>query len=215
MDEITYILGAGASCHSMPLVTSFVERFKNFLAFLQFQSDTENGTKVFVHSTEFISEVENHLSFDTFFKKLFHQEQPVMITLYKKVLLLYFIYEHLVQLDFKEGPSPLKSMGKSKNLDPRYDALIAGLLEARRDKRIFFVKLNFITWNYDLNLFNSIKNFLFPGISLSGLIKSTSHEINYFHFSDQCSLVHLNGLMYHTILDDIKAIAPDRPPVPS
>jgi hypothetical protein len=208
MDEITYILGAGASSQSMPLVTSFVERFRNFLGFLKFQSDSENGQKVFEHATGFIEEVEIHLSFDTFFKKLFHQEQAVMIALYKKVLLLYFIYEHLIQLDFKEGPSPLKSMGKLKNLDPRYDALIAGLLEARRDKPNFFIKLNFITWNYDLNLFNSIKNFLFPSVSLGGLVNVADQELNFFLVSDQCSIIHLNGLMYHPILNDIKPVAP-------
>ena len=135
MEQITYILGAGASYWSMPLVKSFVERFKMFQHFLSFENETEDGRRLIDACQIFISEVGNHLSFDTFFKKLFHQGKEDLILQYKKVLLLFFIYEHLV--DLKATLRPVASEGQTINLDPRYDALIAGLLKPKERIHLF------------------------------------------------------------------------------
>jgi hypothetical protein len=172
MDEITYILGAGASFYSMPLVNSFVERFQYFQeAFLKRLNSNYQVNRLNEDCSNFISEVENHLSFDTFFKKLFHQDRQELILLNKKILLLYFIYEHLVDLNPSNGKHSLKSLGKDKNVDPRYDALIAGLMLPVKDENKFFVKLNVITWNYDLSLFVAIRNILFPALDLGALFR--------------------------------------------
>lgn len=205
MDEITYILGAGASAGAMPVVDSFVERFKHFLnAFLTYLQDEREGKEVYTVATKFIEQVESHLSFDTFFKKIYHQGNPSWTIPYKKILLLYFLYEHFVQVNSKQGPSALVTMGKKYNLDPRYDALIAGLLKASKETPTFLVKTNFITWNYDLNLFSALKAFLYPGHPISALIKDTCKGLNYFELAPECSLLHMNGLMFHPSLNEIK-----------
>ncbi len=93
MEEITYILGAGASFQSMPLVTTFVERFRNFQEFLKHLEPLDKSKMFRDHCELFIQHVENHLSFDTFFKKLFHQGKKDETKLSSEILLLYFLYE--------------------------------------------------------------------------------------------------------------------------
>lgn len=199
MNEITYILGAGASYSSMPLVTTFAKRFKSFQNIIYTGSDNEDEKLLLDHCKRFSTHLESHLSFDTFFKKLFHQGLGFEIKLYKKILLLYFLYEHLV--DLNEDPRNehiLGKWGKSFNIDPRYDALIAGLLKPLRGKVDFFSKVNFITWNYDLNLFRCLKNFLLPDHDIKYIVQHMNlGNSKSFQFSEQCKLLHLNGLMYY------------------
>ena len=160
MKNITFLFGAGASYNSMPLVNNFYERFKIFQSYFRRVSDT-NFSKFVEDCDLFIDEVQAHLSFDTYFKKLFHRDENVKRFKGKKILLLYFIFEHLV-------PRPIytelifSTNGRSSkefNVDPRYDALIAGLLEPVPGNCKFVTNVNFITWNYDLNLLTSLKNF--------------------------------------------------------
>ena len=101
MKELTYILGAGASYQSFPIVDNFVQRFNAFMK--QYISDYDDAVKddfKFVLELEIgkdiieklSKEFENHQSFDTYFKKLFHQNKSQKIRLGKKILnLLFFV----------------------------------------------------------------------------------------------------------------------------
>jgi len=128
VNEITYILGAGASCQSMPLVENFSDRFEIYITFLRMTSS--HRTEFIKENQGFIAEVRNHLSFDTFFKKLFHRNATKEIIRYKSLLLYYFIFEHLCPMGlYSDYISPgTMTRGKKFNNDPRYDSLIAGLL---------------------------------------------------------------------------------------
>src|SRR5689334_6688146 len=96
MGEISYIMGAGASYQSMPLVNNFVQRFQVYLNFLR---TTSSHNKNFIdENAEFIDNVALHSSFDTYFKKLFHQNEVDDIIKFKNLLLYYFIFEHLCPL---------------------------------------------------------------------------------------------------------------------
>jgi len=193
--EITYLFGAGASFESMPLVKNFSERFRYFIKFLthcDFQDDFIKACNVFV------SEIENHQSFDTFFKKLFHKNRQDHALHCKKILLIYFFFEHKVNIreeeKFFKNKRPdkfLKDLGKSGATDKRYDALLASLLIPTNTKIEFFKKTNFITWNYDANLIQAILNF--TGIS-DGVYSFQNKFMTKKYFENEnFSITRLNG----------------------
>jgi hypothetical protein len=201
MNDITYILGAGASFQAMPLVNNFCSRFKifqNFIgeqfAFPGFGSDC----------VSFGNEIKAHSTFDTFFKKLFHQNKLEDIDKYKSVLLFYFVFEHLFtyeELGYDEELG--KTNNKLHKLDPRYEALIAGLLKPIKGKVDFYKNVNFITWNYDTNLLNSLRNFISPDVPLYDFITENYHD-GYFQINSQIRVYHLNGFISHPILNEIE-----------
>jgi hypothetical protein len=90
--QLTYILGAGASFESIPLVKSFPTRFQKFNDYLiQVHSDAGFGEGICnlyrdVHkkSKELYEAFKSHQSFDTYFKKLFHTKSASEIFLAKK-----------------------------------------------------------------------------------------------------------------------------------
>lgn len=204
MSEITYIFGAGASCLSMPLVSNFAERFK---LFQDYSFSNCNIPPEFANDiNDFYTKVESSFSFDTFFKKLFHQnESESLIEKYKRVLLLYLLFEHLVDINLLKERSlyrslKLKNLHKGYSLDPRYEALIAGLLKPIRGKAQFVAKVNFITWNYDINLLFALNNFIAPEESFSEFVNKRKND-NIFTINDQVKLFHLNGHILHPSLD--------------
>ena len=129
MGEISYIMGAGASFKSMPLVNNFVDRFQVYLNFLRI---TSSHNRNFIdENVEFIDNIALHSSFDTYFKKLFHQNEIDTIIKSKNLLLYYFIFEHLCPLylyNVSYGWSTSNEEKKYK-IDPRYESMIAGLLK--------------------------------------------------------------------------------------
>ena len=101
MKELTYILGAGASYQSIPVVKTFNKRFLEFIDSLK----TNNGNvwppeyrpkmaNAIDYLTELSKEFSSHQSFDTYFKKLFHFGKHDKINLGKRLLNLYFMWEH-------------------------------------------------------------------------------------------------------------------------
>src|SRR6187399_1112525 len=97
--EVTYIFGAGASCQSMPLVNGFSKRFEIFNRALK-NAGINDDSRLMNDCIVFLEQVKKHLSFDTFFKKMFHQNEESDIMKYKKILLLFFIFEHIVDPKF-------------------------------------------------------------------------------------------------------------------
>jgi hypothetical protein len=198
MHDLTYYFGAGASCNSMPLVTDFHPRFCHFIDFVGRLEKSQDKESFLKDCQEFIDSVYFHLSFDTFFKKLFHQRDKDRIDKYKTLLLIYFLFEHLAK--------PSRAFDRKKfNNDPRYEALIAGLLKPLEVIE-FYTRVNFITWNYDLNLLNSLKNFLFPGSHLNDCIKRYKIALNHVDFQGKLSVTHLNGMIEHPKLNDIQEV---------
>lgn len=203
MNEITYIFGAGASCQSMPLVSNFSIRFQIFEEYIE---QSQPSSILLSHITQFKKEVEGHFSFDTFFKKLFHQNNnDAIIERYKGILLIFFLFEHVIP------PERLKSYSlfrkqmidkteKRQNIDPRYEALIAGLLKPLKGKIDFYANINFFTWNYDVNLLYALKNFIAPGEKFIDFI-GKGREDNYFKINEQVKVFHLNGVIYHPLLN--------------
>ena len=202
-DEITYFFGAGASRHSMPLVDDFKERFDAFRS-LVFQFEFKAKEDFRNICNDFSDQLEMHASFDTYFKKLFHQDMESEILRKKAILLLFFIYEHLYN---PNQPRKIRIPKKKGTLDPRYEALIAGLLQPQK-KPEFYRRINFVTWNYDLNLLFALRNFFLPGSDLNRFIESNTVDDNHIKLENHgVNVFHLNGLIRHPRLGTITEIS--------
>jgi hypothetical protein len=192
-NQLTYLFGAGASFKSMPIVNNFTDRYE---AYLNFLTNGINVDSKFLHENRnFITEVKSHLSFDTFFKKLFHQDQSELTIKYKYFLLLFFVYEHIADVHAIRGFTHVDNVEKNYCLDPRYDALIAGLLRPTRGKCDFYCDITFMTWNYDNNLLFSLFNFLEKNISFNSFLEKSYSGDNIFKISPQIKVIHLNGFI--------------------
>lgn len=218
-NEITYILGAGASYQSFPVVKTFTARFNYFVKAITANSTIHHDT-LEKELSHFLYEIMSHQSFDTYFKKLFHLKEDEQITKAKKIINLYFLWE---QLEFPENSpyyihrldmqgneiEPKNDDGDFKKqslVDNRYDALIAGLLRPEKGIAKFFAKTNFITWNYDLNLISSIKNFIAPNELLNEFIKrisDTSHP-NTWSINNDLQIINMNGHFFSSWLNDLR-----------
>lgn len=192
--KITYYLGAGASYNSMPLVNTFLSRFKKFTTITTNITALNQSTMV-ADIKQFELEVAGHYSFDTFFKKLFHTGRTNEILMYKQILALYFLCEQFYDIyDRKlvEYRSKFDNTPTKQSIDVRYDALIASLLLPIEGLK-FMADVSIVTWNYDLCLVNSIANFYGDpafGMYFEGMKKSNSCSF------DQLSVMNMNGSIY-------------------
>ncbi len=213
-NSLTYILGAGASFQSIPVVDTFAGRFDEFIQSVDgfannYKSDVKNQGLLYRLkdlSKTLLKEFQEHQSFDTFFKKLFHIEDYTTIRLYKKILNLYFIWEHTSSSIVIQNKINVAHFFKQASIDKRYDALIGGLLQPIRREKKLFCKTNFITWNYDLNLLSSIKNYFFPEMAFGQLIDKLDYSKNEWIINDQITILNMNGIFYSSEFDQFSKL---------
>lgn len=214
--ELTYILGAGASYESIPVVKTFAERFDKFCSYLRLRSNPDyylfENKELYgyyqVASNQvnfFKNELQAIYSFDTLFKKYFHLGKDDLIKLGKKVMHLYFLWEHLqTAMSKKPEQNGIKEIFWKQSIkDKRYDALILGLLQPIKNESKMFYKTNFITWNYDMNLLESIKNYFYPNEKFDSFLKKiiTKNNPNVFNIKDEITIVNMNGYFYSQIFN--------------
>ena len=194
-NELTYLFGAGASCKSMPLVNSFCDRYEVYIKFLE----RMNAHPHFIMENQgFNREIRSHASFYTYFKKLYHQKnREPAIRKDKYFIYLYFLFEHLCDVKYINDVSTGFELKCRKECacDPRYDALIAGLLKPYPQKIEFYCNINFLSWNYDLQLLWSLYRFLGQDVSFRAFLDENRKEQNIFEFGRQLKVIHLGGLM--------------------
>ena len=211
-NELTYILGAGASFQSIPIVKTFAKRFEEFVLKIELMGrnggqENNNIRAIGRLSRRFLNEFESHQSFDTYFKKLFHTQQLDLISQGKKILNLYFLWEHLNLPNNKNDKHVEGNFIKTSKIDKRYDALIAGLLKPIASKSEVFCKTNFITWNYDLNLFFSLKNYFSPTNTVKNFLNEISINEFEWNIDNQIHVVNMNGFFYSSELEEMNFLS--------
>lgn len=205
MKELTYILGAGASYQSIPVVKTFVQRFGVFQgnlwgAMQEGYFDFKNYSEIDQLGKEFANAITSHQSFDTFFKKLFHLGQKDKILQFKKILNLYFLWEHLIEPKVEDDKNAFQ---KTASIDKRYDALVAALLKPLEGKAELFCKVNFISWNYDMNLLASIKQYFYPNDTYAALLDKLQEKSRAeWVFNEKLTVVNMNGFFYSHLFDE-------------
>jgi hypothetical protein len=195
--NITYLLGAGASCNCLPIYNNFEKRFSHFLGFVQGQYEFFKEDKNYEDLLESLRLIQREFSFhntpDTIAKKYFHLGDPVMLNRVKNILIIFFVYEQTVDTSNEE----------KQPLDKRYDAFIASLLKPIPNKIEVIENIRILTWNYDLQFELSFSKYLLELVDeLQLLIQSypkikTGNPFNDSEFSkDGFSIIHLNGIAF-------------------
>ncbi len=209
-NELTYILGAGASYQSIPLVKTFNKRFNEFNAqIIEIRNHYSGRDRIIFENAvrciemlhkDFLS----HQSFDTYFKKLFHFGDKKQIDLGKKILNLYFTWEHSNLSQKHISGLSAEDFHKQALFDKRYDALIAGLLMPNPGVSDPVCQVNFITWNYDINLLHAIKNFFDPELTYREFLDKIQKEPFVWRIGEKINIVNINGHYYSSIFDACK-----------
>ncbi len=150
MAKTTYLLGAGASAGSLPVVDGFEKKLKELIAIFNFflhqnkihrEVISNEGVKVFgmyedvIRSLgKMLSGCEAHRSIDTYAKMLFLTGQEKEYHDLKCSIILFF---ELCRFYYKKT-------------DKRYDAFLATILKRGEDGCLLFpTDINILSWNYD------------------------------------------------------------------
>lgn len=150
MGNVTFYIGAGASCQALPLVSQIPDRLQGCIEFLK-RSDLRlsggqltdcYGVKksldecqdVLIYDLEWLkAESARHATIDTFAKKLYIKHEIDDLRRLKSALTAFFTIEQ-----FRET-----------NVDPRYDAFFSSILER---SYLLPKQIRIVSWNYDQQL---------------------------------------------------------------
>jgi hypothetical protein len=94
--KFTYLLGAGASVGTIPVVKRFGDGLTEFIEFLrEAQSQKTNSSQIIgnliIDAIKLSEELNSYASFDTFAKKLYLLGKVNELTVYKRVISTYII----------------------------------------------------------------------------------------------------------------------------
>jgi hypothetical protein len=144
--KVTFLFGAGASRHALPIISEIPERLKSFIEKMKsadlildegkFEGfNTKDNKKeiqnLLINDLEWLLDLSSrHASVDTAAKKLFIKGNYGGLTRLKVALSIFFVYEQL-----------------SNKPDYRYDAFFASLLQDGITS--FPDNIRIISWNYD------------------------------------------------------------------
>lgn len=193
---VTYYLGAGASFNSLPVVSELKESIDKFIK--NFNIDTwkedEFAIKLISDLTWLSKLQERYFSIDTAAKVFFHQSgiRGEDLLRLKEIASLYFILEQI------EGVEQKFSSSKKQCIDSRYFRLLAYFLGSDH-RNTLPPNLNFISWNYDMQLelaFNHFFNAPEYGSAAENL-NSLPRDGSSLHRDaaiDKAKVVHLNGV---------------------
>jgi hypothetical protein len=154
--KFTYLLGAGASVGTIPVVKRFGDGLTEFIEFLrEAQSQKTNSSQIIgnliIDAIKLSEELNSYASFDTFAKKLYLLGKVNELTVYKRVISTYILYCNLF-----------------KPRDTRYDLFFASILDKGKNEILIPDNVNLITWNYDR----------LADISLQSILSCDSFQLN-------------------------------------
>jgi hypothetical protein len=146
----TYILGAGASCPTLPLANKLNESLQNFLLNLKGSLTDQKRvnpnqqllTKELINEvSDLIQQSSRHQTIDTYAKMLYLTKETKKYDRLRFLLTLYFQYEQAFQ-----------------NAHNRYDHLLATIL--KDDTLEIPEEFTFLSWNYDYQFEKAISLYL-------------------------------------------------------
>jgi len=179
---LTYYLGAGASANTMPLVKSFFsDSFSDYIKEQLFQNSLKKTIEINSDANEFYKKCLNLLvdskkywSIDTMAKV--NRNNQLDSLLLKRLMTAY-----LLNHEFAEG------------IDNRYILLLQSLIEKRKEYYYVRNSVNFVSWNYDIQIERSVLNPV-NGVGYIELSKALS--VNEFKENYAFNLFKLNGSIF-------------------
>jgi hypothetical protein len=177
--NITYLLGAGASCKCLPTYSDFHSRLEQFFKFLSSTIPSDSTTIDFKKRyNSLISEIPQYITPDAYVKALHLTNNEEEISL-KKLISVYLIFEQLQkdqrmldsigrQISDKyknlkefDRPNYIKRLLEFNNpIDPRYLPFFANLI-FKKENEISIAPINIVSWNYDSQVETALKRFQF------------------------------------------------------
>lgn len=172
MENITYILGAGASYNTVPVVNligSCLEIYKEYLEIIIKDRETNTINLNIKHHlkvlNEIIEEEKRHYSIDTYARKLFLKGGDSIVK-YKDLKITLACFFHFIQCKreysfskYRITSNLLKKHEHLKNIilgevvDKRYDSFFATILKKDENDILRLPEnINIISWNYDFQI---------------------------------------------------------------
>jgi len=185
MAKITYLLGAGASANTIPVVANFHRRMIELKKYLEsclplapliikkpfdigekHLSTLENIIKDF---DWLITQAGNYFTIDTLAKKFYLTDETDNLTKLKKCLVTYFTLEQYV---FVNSEPYGQYKFEKFEIDKRYDSFIAAIAKKNRNntgsaslsddwtKIVLNNEIKILSWNYDIQFERSLQRFI-------------------------------------------------------
>ena len=213
--NITYILGAGASANALPVINeidSRLETYKGLLySFIQQKqrnpvtNDLNPASHQLLERLNWlIDNTKNHLTVDTFARKLFAKNSTHNdLRSLKRVLSTFFLYEQIkIEQNAHIRTDEFGVIQFKQTPDKRYDGLISSIISDTINDNALLGNIKILSWNYDSQFEQSYKEFwdfssihethsalqVVPGKWI--VEKGDNQEIDFTKFS----LIHLNGI---------------------
>ncbi len=220
MEKITYLLGAGASANTIPVVGDMHQRITEVVGILESYKypdncsnvqpnryslfpdnlKSENATllDIITELKWLLNEAEKYYSIDTLARKYYLTDDDISYERLKKCLIFYFTLEQFVF--FESGIKNNNYNFEKNKIDKRYDSFISVIANKERYSLKLNTNIKILTWNYDIQFELSLKRFLKKEIQ--GLkskyqilppLYFRDEKIEHLHKKDEFSLIKLNG----------------------
>lgn len=213
--RVTYLLGAGSSANSLPILSQMADRMKRFLDFLKEKNVLIGENKYLDAIQNFESvfeEIQKHFTVDTYAKKLFLKndfESKRELKTLKFFLSGYFLFEQVGTKFPNSQSQPTINKQKAeqskrerelreiitKKLDDRYDVFLATLLVHFDRKLKLPSNINILSWNYDHQIELAYKDFTGLDIENTQILFNlfNSNGLNPDWASNNSQFIKLNG----------------------
>ena len=218
MDNLTYLLGAGASYHAMPVQNELIADVARVLENLRINNPVHamniwgiagimNGGKyksLMAKWQEIVQKCQGELTIDTYARTLHIREEHDQLLALKKLIDFYFHVRQFderlyLQQDIRRGYQPNYGMQtettpKLRTLerhDRRYTQLLASLIrpEEKRRNDLLPPGLSVLTYNYDLQLEEALAKIF--DIELRQIVRPGVEPANIVHLNGRAAAYHL------------------------
>jgi hypothetical protein len=203
--NITYLLGAGASRYACPILKEQGEKMVQMARQL-LPSDRHNFSTerpVFTDEKQnilwdigyFGSKALKYGTIDTYAKKLNLNNSLEELSRLKMAVSIFFTLWQLTDDRDIKSINNFDELTFYEEIDRRYITLLAAIIEKKSDVNIAIKdNINFVTWNYDLQLEFAFKAFCYDNMSWDYLSNNLKFRIN-DNNNSRLQICHLNG--YH------------------
>jgi hypothetical protein len=179
--RITYLLGAGASANSIPIVNAFPDRLKDFLLYFQKSMDLhlsdEEKKKHQILMDQVLPQILKFRSPDTLARNHSLTNKSSELHDLKNLISCFLIYEQLdkrfrdwaVEIDEDDEEARQYQSEIDNTLDSRYISFLATVMKLSNsvDSSRLPSNVNVVSWNYDCQLERAYQEFCHNETKLS------------------------------------------------